>query len=101
MSKSPKNGLEKLEALLQRAEQTGELDDDNAPVLGASGRGGYRPGSGPKPKPDTRMVTRAFVIRQDQTAWLYARASDLGLSQSSLLRDIISDEMSRLRVLHG
>lgn len=54
-------------------------------------RGGARPGSGPKPKPDTRMVTRAFVITQAQDARLEREAERTGTSKSAALRELLDN----------
>lgn len=54
-------------------------------------RGGARSGSGPKPKPDTRMVTRAFVIRQDQAKWLTDVADAVKINKSEALRRILDE----------
>ena len=53
----------------------------------ANQHGGRREGSGRKPVGDRPMVTRAFVIRQDQAAWLEEmREPAIGLTQSELVR---------------
>ena len=53
-------------------------------------RGGARPGSGPKPKPDA-MVTRAFVITQEQARWLEVIARETGANKSAIVREIIEE----------
>lgn len=62
-----------------------------------SNHGGRREGAGRKPKPNA-MVTRAFVITQDQDALLTLRASNRGISKSEYLRQVIDAEHKSKRV---
>lgn len=67
---------------------------NRAPVT----HGGARPGAGRKPVNAEPMVTRAFVITQDQDALLTLRARNRGISKSEYLRQVINAERESKRV---
>jgi predicted DNA-binding protein len=52
--------------------------------------GGARPGSGPKPKPEGKMVTTAFVITQEQAAWLKEHSTYFSMSKSEIVRELLA-----------
>ncbi len=53
-----------------------------------SGRGGWRPGSGRKPEFADR-ADRTLSLERDELERLEARASDLGVSVSALIRRLV------------
>lgn len=56
--------------------------------------GGARPGAGRKRDPNSG-VTRAYVIRKDQDAWLEAQEINTGESKSAIVRAALDAAMKR------